>query len=238
MSDLMSDSMPHPHPHPHSDSDSDSHDTLPDDDPVLVQRRAVLSALMDGETDGTGVSAGCQAWRDHASARQAWHSYQLIGDVLRSDELAQPSARDRDFLAALRQRLADEPVVLAPAPLMAGAAQPQAATKVSRWRVPSAVTAGFMAVAGVMVLTVAMRSAAPDSQSAAMVSESAAPPSLTLATLPGVSAASSAGATMIRDAQLDAYLNAHRATRAGGATALPGTALLTVDVAVPANAQR
>ena len=50
--------------------------------------RRILSALADGDaTDGEAARA-FQAWRDDAGARAAWHSYQLIGDVLRSEDLA------------------------------------------------------------------------------------------------------------------------------------------------------
>ncbi|MBC7939164.1 MAG: anti-sigma 24 factor, partial [Chitinophagaceae bacterium] len=40
-----------------------------------------------------------------------------------------------------------------------------------------------------------------------------------------------------RDARLDAYLEAHQAARGGGA-ALPGSALRSVEVVVPASGQQ
>jgi hypothetical protein len=46
------------------------------------------------------------------------------------------------------------------------------------------------------------------------------------------------GAAMIRDARLDAYVEAHRATRGIGALALPGMGLRNADVAVPAGNER
>ncbi|MDE2275926.1 MAG: sigma-E factor negative regulatory protein, partial [Burkholderiales bacterium] len=102
-----------------------------------------LSALADGEGGAAAVDRACRGWRDDASARQKWHAYHLIGDVLRSDELAAPRGRDAAFLGALRQRLAAEPVVLAPAP---------AVRRRQPWLVPAAMAAGFAAVAGVLVL--------------------------------------------------------------------------------------
>src|SRR4051812_22501961 len=78
------------------------------------QSRRILSALADGDaTDGEAARA-FQAWRDDDDARATWHAYQLIGDVMRSDALAADPAEDQRFLLALRARLADEPVVLAP----------------------------------------------------------------------------------------------------------------------------
>jgi hypothetical protein len=70
-----------------------------------------------GRRRGFFSGAGLQAWRDDARARETWHAYHLIGDVLRSEELAHAPARDEAFLAGLRQRLAAEPAILAPAPV-------------------------------------------------------------------------------------------------------------------------
>ena len=60
----------------------------------------------------TWPTAGCTATRSRAACarlarrrrtpRSTWHAYHLIGDVLRSDDLARPPARDAAFLAALR----------------------------------------------------------------------------------------------------------------------------------------
>src|SRR5215813_5291888 len=80
-----------------------------------------LSALSDGELDTPGVAHACTLWRDDPVIRSAWHAYHLIGDVLRSDDLAGRPAHDVAFVASLRTRLATEPVVLAPeAPSHAG----------------------------------------------------------------------------------------------------------------------
>ncbi|MFA6262799.1 MAG: RseA family anti-sigma factor, partial [Bacteroidia bacterium] len=62
------------------------------------ERRAMLSALADGEA---AAEPGCALWRDDAQARATWHAYHLIGDVMRSEDLAVRPARDAAFLAAL-----------------------------------------------------------------------------------------------------------------------------------------
>src|SRR5574341_547341 len=72
-----------------------------------------LSALADGQLDAGAAAAITSRWRDDQGARSAWHAYHLIGDVLRSDDLAN-ARRDEAFLRRLRTRLIDEPVVLAP----------------------------------------------------------------------------------------------------------------------------
>ena len=119
--------------------------------------RRILSALADGDaTDGEAARA-FQAWRDDPDARATWHGYQLIGDVLRSDDLACDPAADEAFLVALRARLAAEPVVLAPQPRAeepAVVAAPAvaiagvAARSRARWQGPMAMAAGFLVVIG------------------------------------------------------------------------------------------
>ena len=123
--------------------------------------RERLSALVDGELEGDAAGAVCVEWRDRPDSRAAWHAYQLIGDVLRSDDLAAGPTRDARFLHAFRARLANEPVVLAPrsGPQdpsvtngVASAERIPAVSGTSRrraWAPAVAIAAGFMAVAGV-----------------------------------------------------------------------------------------
>lgn len=110
-----------------------------------------LSSLMDGELDASAVARACGQWRDDHETRAQWHTYHLIGDVLRSEDLAFDGAHDAAFLATFRQRFAHEPVLLAPAAV----APTRSAAVVQRrsWAAPMAVAAGFVAVAGVLVVT-------------------------------------------------------------------------------------
>ena len=180
-------------------------------------RRQQLSSLMDGDLGATDVAGACAAWRQDADARRDWHAYHLIGDVLRSDDLASAPARDAAFLQALRQRLADEPVPLAPAAWQppAEVAVPQVANgavtaarprRARHWLMaPMAVAAGFVAVAGVMVVTQVMAPAPADAP--AMASAGTTAPT------------AGASAVLVRNAQLDRYLSAHRSLANG---AMPG----------------
>ena len=59
-----------------------------------------LSALTDGELEPAQVAEACARWRDDSELRGRWHAYQLIGDVLRSEDLAASGTRDAAFLAA------------------------------------------------------------------------------------------------------------------------------------------
>lgn len=193
-------------------------------DPTAAER---LSALMDGELhDSAEVAQGCRAWRDDAVLRESWHRYHLIGDIMRSEDLAASGAHDAAFLRGLRARLEAEPVVLAPSPR-------PAATRPRRWRWagPAAVAAGFVAVAGVLVVT---RAPAPET-----VEQARAPVAVPAATVVPVAAvpqpepaAPPVNGQLIRDARLDRYLAAHQ--QFAGSTALgPSTFLrrATTDAA-------
>ena len=207
---------------PHSDANHDA------------ARRADLSALMDGHAPAGELPRCSAAWRDDADTRSAWHAYHLIGDVLRSEELAGSPARDAAMLAALRQRLAAEPIVLAPAPVASpvAPAQPAALRRRHAWLMPSAVAAGFVAVAGVLVVS---RMSPPEPAATAVLAVSPAAPS----DLQRVGTAAAPGQALvldgqlIRDAQLDAYLRAHREMRGSAAAAVPGGAMRSVETIVP-----
>ncbi len=182
-------------------------------DPDHDDARERLSAMLDGDADAAALDAVLAAWRRDPKTRERWHAYTLIGDVLRSDELAQPAAHDAAFLDRLRHRLAEEPAILAPLPSVGApvvALPTQAARRAwRRWSAPVAMAAGVFAVAGVAVM---MRGSEPGPESGPM----AAGPGLS-----AVQAVSVAGArtsapalategVLVRDAQLDRYLEAHR----------------------------
>jgi sigma-E factor negative regulatory protein RseA len=197
--------------------------------------RERLSALVDGELDDRAVAQACAHWRESAESRAAWHSYHLIGDVLRSDDLANDAARDTRFMAALRARLANEPVVLAPQSVATArldihaeaAHPPHGAARRWSWMTPTAVAAGFVAVAGVLTLT-RTSDVLPDRSPAAGLAQATpavARPVLASSVLDGSSSPSAtepptfiASGELIRDARLDRYLAAHQ--QFAGSTAL------------------
>lgn len=166
--------------------------------------RECLSALMDGELDGDRVAQACALWRDEPASRETWHAYQLIGDVLRSDDLASDVRRDSAFVLALRERLAKEPVVLAPMPLAEAPVQ-----KVRRrqgWMAPAAAAAGFAAVA---VVAVVMRSG-DGGVPVAVAPPAPVGPAVQPVVQVGATEPTVITAPMIRDARLDRYLAAHQ----------------------------
>jgi sigma-E factor negative regulatory protein RseA len=102
------------------------------------------------------------------------------------------------------------------------------------------VAAGFVAVAGVLVVS---RMSAPEPGAPSLLTSN--PPAV-LATSPSapsnlqrVGNAPAPGQTLmldgqlIRDAQLDAYLRAHREMRGSAAAAVPGGAMRSVETIVP-----
>jgi sigma-E factor negative regulatory protein RseA len=185
------------------------------------QCRRILSALADGDaTDGEAARA-FEAWRDDEDARTTWHAYQLIGDVLRSDDLAAEPAADAAFLAALRERLAAEPVVLAPVEAVAQPAAPQRATangragswSLGRWQAPFAMAAGFLAVIGGMQLV-----RGPASPGAASVAQAGAASGAVVASVaPAPRVAAKAEAE-----QVAPYIAAHRQSTMNAAFQMPG----------------
>lgn len=195
-----------------------------------------LSEMVDGEADAASTAQLCRAWSDDAQLRGAWHAWHLIGDVLRSDDLAVPSGRDAEFLQRLRTRLAAEPVVLAPR--SDANASPPAARRwhVRRWSGPIAVAAGFVAVAGALLV---MRS--PQTQSGpALASASSAADVRSVVALPALAADSAAepqtvapNDRVIRDARLDRYLAAHKQFGGSSALGVPSGFLRSATAEVP-----
>lgn len=181
--------------------------------------------LVDGRlTDADGAQV-LQGVLSDPQALQAWHAYHVIGDVLRSPELA-PQTDDLAFLAKLELRLAQEPErpavgavvpaqtmsapsAVAPAVAVVAIERQPANAAVFRWKMLAGVACvAFVGVLGVNVWT--QSSAGKDAQIAARAPEPAAAP-LVVAT-------QSNGGAMIRDPRLDELMAAHR--QLGGHSAL------------------
>ena len=216
----------------------------PDSDRSSSESRRILSALADGDaTDGEAARA-FQAWRDDPDARATWHGYQLIGDVLRSEDLASAPRADEAFLVALRARLADEPVVLAPQPraeaaVAAPAVANGAATTRSRarWQGPMAMAAGFLVVVGGLNVLRPFGHG-PDASVASAGGASA--PLMASATAVNNGAVVPVGQqtpaqTKAAADQLAPYLAAHRQSAMNAPFQMPGNDLRNVNLVQPAQ---
>jgi len=197
-----------------------------------------LSALADGEAQPHEVARACAAWKDQADVRANWHAYQLIGDVMRSDDLARTSQGDA-FLTSFRARLAQEPVVLAPIAANAqrpGAGHPAVATVAQplrrrAWAGPVAVAAGFVMVVGVLLSSQGLQPGGSSSLDGSLAQAVSAGPttdfSLSVADVQAGGASGlvalsadeasfskpqSGDALLIRDPRLDQALAGHRAS--------------------------
>ena len=197
-------------------------------DPSAKER---LSALADGELDPAASSTTCEAWARDAALRADWHAWHLIGDVLRSDDLAAGPGHDRAFCAKLRTRLQAEPVVLAPAPTRADPVQRRSRPG-GAWTAAGAVAAGVVLVVGTFVVVRPVGSpptaqiaradmAAPTTASTAVAADAEA------AALPVAIVADS---KVIRDAQLERYLEAHKQFAGTSALGVPSAFLRSATV--------
>lgn len=123
--------------------------------------RETLSALADGQAHSDEVTRACGAWRHQTDARATWHAYHLIGEAMRSPEQAAASD-SAAFLRRMRERLAQEPVVLSPQSAQSvGRAAAAALTPIDvsagvqplkrrMWAGPMAVAASFAVIVGVL----------------------------------------------------------------------------------------
>jgi sigma-E factor negative regulatory protein RseA len=177
--------------------------TAPGTDSVdKMDNQELISALADGQLRGEAFAQGVQAATADARAREAWHTYHVVGEVLRTGRATAGTPHEQ-FLAKLRGRLADEPTAARPHPAPAPrVAREHPAANDWGWKL----AAGVASVAAVAAVGWNMfGSVAP-----------AAQPQLAAAPAPMV--AQPAASAMVRDPQLDRLLAAHR--QFGGVTAL------------------
>lgn len=188
-----------------------------------------LSALVDGELDTQELTGLLAQWRGDESTRERWHSYQLIGDVLRSDDLASAPSHDGDFLARLRVRLDAEPVVLVPSMPVATVAAKAQVTPLSapgrrgqrrwgRWGANAAMAAGLA-----VVVVGAVNVLRPSPQGTELAAAPVAPARglsgnngvLAVDAQANEPAVQVVNGRLIRDARLDHYLAAHQQLSGG-----------------------
>jgi sigma-E factor negative regulatory protein RseA len=94
-----------------------------------------ISQLMDGELDGRESDVEIGRLEGEARLRERWETYHLVRDALRDEVDVGPA-----FMRGLHERLAQEPVVLAP--------RPRSSQRLVRYTLPMAAgLAGVVVVA-------------------------------------------------------------------------------------------
>ena len=211
-------------------------------DKNLTQREQ-LSALADGQLDDEAWDQAMQFAHDD-EGRATWNLYHLVGDVLRSPELAQ-HADNGQFLQRLQLRLADEPVpgrpvqenlqmVVPPQVLAVQAAN----ASVFQWKM----VAGLASVAAVAVVGWSSWSSLQSTPTgASMAALSGAPAAAVVVALPAVAPVvaqagnAPAEPIMLRDPRLDELLAAHQQFGSTTALQMPARFLRNATFEAPAR---
>lgn len=200
-------------------NDGSSDNTMMDE----LSKREQLSALADGELQG-------DEWRDAVSyacgekGQAAWGLYHLVGDVLRSSDLAQPV--DPAFMARLRSQLAQEglpqrPVVPAIGTVAVPGVDLAANASNFRWKM----VAGFASLAAVAAIGWTSLTALQEGEQVPGRQLASAPERMEAPVAPAapvVAVADSDGQqVMIRDPRLDELLAAHKQFGSTSALQMP-----------------
>lgn len=170
--------------------------------------KELLSALVDGELHGEELEQAL-ACAEGPEGCASWELYHLVGDVLRSPDLAHHS--QHDLLSGLRAQLANEPALMlesaqikqvtaglepAHGPVVA-LRDPAANGAVFRWKV----AASFASVAAVAALGWNLMANPASEQGAQMASVQGVSAPVLIATENG---------DVLRDPRLDALLDSHQ----------------------------
>ena len=168
--------------------------------------------LVDGQLQDDACAQAFDALLSDRRAIQTWHTYHVIGDVLRSSELA-PSSSDLAFLERLERSLAKEPVrpvVIRSSLIPVTNNLPSANASIFRWKMLAGLAS--FALVGVVGLNLWTPSGLQgDAQIAVQNTVVPSQPTTLVA-------ADTAVGTMIRDERLDELMAAHR--QLGGHSAL------------------
>ena len=166
-----------------------------------------LSSLIDGELDAHETAAVLDALCRDAELQRRWSDLQLVGDALRSTEVA--ACHVDGFCGRVQRALADEPTILAPRPRR---------SSMRRYAIPGfAVAASVAAIAFVAVPL--LRAPSPEMTAQKQAPTPVSAPVVADAEAEAVQAASRAASAIANARALDPYFAAHRELTGG--TPLP-----------------
>ena len=203
-----------------------------------------LSALADGQLRGEAFVRAVERVAQQPAAQATWHAYHVVGDVLRSSDLAF-CADDQGFLARFQTRLALEPVVASTSNttnLIAIAAYESSARAIFdskdqtedaaanaptfRWKMVAGVASLLAVVAVGWNVAGGLETTTPGQQLAQ--TSSAVPVVQTVAQ-------AKAPPVMLRDARLDALMAAHKQFGGTSALQMPAGFISNATYEIPAR---
>lgn len=166
-----------------------------------VDCREALSSLIDGELDETECRRLLERLCREEGVQREWTLLNVACDALRSSEVA--ALHSERFVARMRGALAAEPAIVAPLP-------PARANRFVRRRLlPAVAVAAAVGVLGIFAVPQLRGPALPATTVAQKGSAAPVPASVVAAP------ATTVQADIVRSAELEAYLEAHR-DQAGG----------------------
>lgn len=213
----------------------------------VTTKREQISALADGQLQGDAF-AQAMACAGDDDGLATWQLYHLVGDVMRSNELARADGSNQ-LLSRLREQMAQEPAVQRPEALaaqpgldvVAQAELPAANASVFRWKMVAGV-ASLAAVAAigwssVGALQGGRGAAGPQLASAgAPVVQAVQAPQGLPPSAPMVAVVENEGQqVMIRDPRLDELLAAHKQFGSTSALQMPAGFLRNATFATPSR---
>jgi sigma-E factor negative regulatory protein RseA len=206
--------------------------------PGALARREQLSALADGELAGEELVQALE-YAAQAEGESTWQLYHLVGDVLRSPDLAKPPAPD--FLARLRLELAKETPAGRPdfrqqmTEVVAAPMVESANASVFRWKMVAGV-ASLAAVAAIGWTSLGALQGSGGATGGAAQLALSAEPSPGSAGSPVVAVADAEGQqVMIRDPRLDELLAAHKQFGSTSALQMPAGFLRNATFEAPSR---
>lgn len=183
-----------------------------------MQKQELISALADGQLQGEAFARGVEAAAGDPAGLEAWHTYHLIGDVLRSGEYIGGMVPEA-FLGRLQSRLQleqrpgmrEDP---SGRPASLPAERPAANDSSFRWKL----VAGFASLTAMAAIGWTMTGGFP-----AKPSE------------PQLAQVGSERGVMLRDPRLDEFLAAHRQLGGASAVQMPSGFLRSATFEGPAR---
>jgi sigma-E factor negative regulatory protein RseA len=182
--------------------------------------RESISALVDGELSDEQVEMLLSALP--VEGREAWDVYHQIGDVMRSDDMAQVFSTD--FSARMAARLDAEPVIVAPvlARTRQEATPPSRGGSLPRFGLPVAAVAALVLAAFVGPrlwnsapnsppgADVAAATGLPQAATRIALNERDVNVGTNVGTIAGTAGQPAKDVVMLRDPRIDEYLMAHQ----------------------------